>query len=175
MNLTHIDALYKAGQNISGLKLGALSKLYKFLYSSVNTQNISIGAFLDAVSASKPSDVYSIVAHDLNVRFATQNDKCILAIEWINQIKLWSDMFENIEKLVIIPMSYRNEWNSASGKVKVPVEISLIDRLAKRNNISWDEASKLPVTQVILMLTIDKREEYFNYLVTQAQKVKNNL
>lgn len=172
MKLEQLDALHKAGLDIKNLNLGKMSLISK-IFSHKSLEKLSIGAFLDAVSASKPSDVYSIVAHDLNVRFATQNDKCILVREWMDQMNIWSKMFENIERLVIIPQSYGNEWNTASSKVNVPVEISLIDRLAKRNNLSWDDASTISVPQVILMMTIDRREEYFNYLVTQKSKSKN--
>lgn len=165
MKLEQLNALYKAGLDVVTIQLKEPLKLFR-----KDITKLSIGAFLDTQGAGNLKDMYSIVAHDLNVFWMPESAKCKLIQDALVFIEQMCKAFENIERMVIIPQSYANEWNTASSKVKVPVPISLIDRLAKRNNISWDEASKLPVTQVVLMLTIDRREEYFNYLVTQKQK-----
>lgn len=166
MKLNELNALALAGIDIKNINIGELSIFSK----PVSLDKLSIGAFLDVTRSSNMIDIYSIISNDLGVKWNTQNDKCILVIEWLKQIDVFTKAFENIDRLVIIPQNYANEWNQASSKVQVPPEISLIDNIAQHLRCTWQEATKLSVGEVLLILKLQKRDQYFNYLVTNKQK-----
>lgn len=170
MKLTELAALHRAGIDITNLDLGKLSIFSK----QTPLDKLSIGAFLDTTRSSNIIDIYSIISNDLGVKCNTQNDKCILTAEWLKQIDMFTKAFESIDRLVIIPQNYANEWNQASSKVQVPPEISLIDTIAQHLHCTWQEATKVSVGEVLLILKLQKREQYFNYLVTNKQKQKQN-
>lgn len=166
MKLTELSALHQAGIDIKNINIGELSIFSK----PVSLDKLSIGAFLDVTRSNNMLDIYSIIAKDLSVKWNTQNDKCILVIEWLKQIDVFTKAFENIDRLVIIPQNYGAEWNTASSKVNVPPEISLIDTIAQHLHCTWQEATKISVGEVLLILKLQKREQYFNHLVAQKNK-----
>lgn len=170
MKLKELDAISRIGIEYNNDKL---SKLFKFFYNEnviKNLTHLSIGAMLDTTQCYKASDVVDIICKDLKLRFLTENDKCVLYRYWNKRITEISKTFESIDKLVIIAQNYGAEWSQAANKIQIPPEICLVDTIAKRQNITWNEACKLEWTQVYLMLKIDKREGYFNYLVANKQK-----
>lgn len=171
MKIKHLDTLYGI---ISINK--QLSWIFNLFYNKdeiINLDKLSIGALMDCGKSTLPSEQIDIIKKDLNLRFTTQNDLCILYYKWKDRLNDIAKTFEQLERSVIIPTDYGSQWQQASSKVQIPVEISLIDQIARRMNITWNEASKLSWVEVYLMLKIDKREAYFQYLIQQTVKSKS--
>lgn len=137
--------------------------------------NLTVGAYLDIVDSNKPSDIISIIKKDLGIPtlLLPEHALCYLYINhWKRQIESYTQAFINTSRLVIIPNKYQVEWGEVISKIQIPSEISLVDHLAKRMNISWDEAIKIKVSQVILMQRLDLQEQYFQYLINKNMSNK---
>lgn len=150
------------------------SWIFNLLYNKdevIGLDKLSIGALMDCGKSTLPSEQINIIKKDLKLHIL-ESDACILYQSWTKKIIEISKLFEQLERSVIIPTEYAAQWNSASGKVQVPIEVALIDQIARRMNITWDAAAKISWSEVYLMLKIDKRETYFQYLVQQQVKNK---
>lgn len=169
MKIKHLDTL----DGIISINK-QLSWIFNLFYNKdevIGLNKLSIGALLDCGKSTLPSEQIDIIKKDLKLHIL-ESDACILYQSWTKKIIEISKLFEQLERSVIIPTDYAGQWQQASSKVQIPVEVSLIDQIARRMNITWDEASKLSWSEVYLMQKIDKRQAYFDYLVSQQVKSK---
>lgn len=138
-----------------------------------NLENLSIGALLEIGNSYSISNTITIIKNDLNLKCITENDLCNLYLHYWNK-KLLSiqQMFGDIDKGVIMTNQFGNEWNRACQTVVIPFEITTINSLAIKMNKTYDEISKLKWIECYFRIKCDKRNEYFEYLCNEKNKIK---
>lgn len=138
-----------------------------------NLENLSIDALLEIGNSYSISNTITIIKNDLNLKYITENDLCDLYIHfWNRKLLSIQKLFNDIDKSVIMTNQYGNEWSRACQTVVIPFEISVINSLAVKMNKTYDEISKLKWIECYFRIKCDKRNEFFEYLCSEKNKIK---
>lgn len=131
-----------------------------------NLNDLSIGCLLEIVSSDlKPSEIVAKVVKDLNLPKVTKTEHIIYLYYFIkHEAKKITDILNTAQ---FQPSSNTNvaEWTRACEEYKISPVLSMIDRIAQRNNITWSSAEKIKWSEVYAQLMIDARSSRYEELV----------
>lgn len=178
IGLEQLDELYSLGLisaemtgKVSSYKinnwkrfLGFIEKIWKKIKSlfvqniGPNLEDLSIGGLFKAAECKKPSEVINTIISELGLPFPKDEDLPRLFFQWDSEIKKISELFKQTE---INDSEGNSSYAKASNEVKVPPFATLIDQVAKRMGVTWQEASTFKWSEVYLALLIDKKNYLF--------------
>lgn len=175
MKIKHLDNLVL---NSIDFSIGHVqpSFLFRWAYGDsiddiLSLEKLSIGTLLDINEKTKPSDLVHMISEDLGLRLYFESDKVYLYLKWSERIKEILQLFSQYNN-VSIPSSFENEWNKACAMVKVSPDLCLIDSIAQRFNLTYDQATKIPWTHVLVANNIDLRKSIFESMCSEKLKQK---
>lgn len=178
LNLEDLDELYSMGlinAEISGKDLSykisfkerfkrwvgrIIKKVKSFFVQDIkaNLGDLTISGVFKASECNKPSELVNIIIEDLKLPFPRECDIPKLFFQWDSEIKKIGEMFKNTE---IKDSSGGNAYKKAANETPLPPFPILIDQIAQRLHISWQEASNIKWSEVYFMMMIDKRNYIF--------------
>lgn len=175
MKIEHLDTLFEQGIGFN-IESAQPSFLFRWTYKDniddiLTLEKLSIGTLLDINEKTKPSDLVHMISEDLKLHLYFESDKIYLYLKWSERIKEILQLFSQYNN-INIPSSFENEWNKACAMVKVSPDLCLIDSIAQRFNLTYDQATKIPWTHVLVINNIDLRRAVFESMCSEKLKQK---
>lgn len=175
MKIKHLDAFFENGIDFN-IEPAQSSFLFRWAYGDsiddiLSLEKLSIGTLLDISEKTKPSDLVHIISEDLKLHLYFESDKIYLYLKWSERIKEILQLFSQYNN-INIPSSFENEWDKACTIVKISPDLCLIDSIAQRFNLTYEQATKIPWTQVLIANNIDLRKSIFESLCSEKLKQK---
>ncbi len=176
MNIKQLQVLLESGVVIKAEK--RFSFWFNFFYKDktdaiVQLNDLSIGALLEITDKNNLIDIFQIIVHDLKIDTwkMFDSDKCILILHWMDRLDNMMRAFSATDN-IIIPSDFSSQWSQTDQIIPTPPTIALLDQIARRMHLTYEQASNLRWSEVMWMARIDKKEAYFNYLCSKKQQRK---
>lgn len=175
MKIEHLDTLFEQGISFN-IEHGQPSFLFRWAYGDsiddiLLLEKLPIGTLLDINEKTKPSELVHMISEDLGLHLYFESDKVYLYLKWSERIKEILQLFAQYNN-INIPSSFENEWNRACAMVKVSPDLCLIDSIAQRFNLTYDQATKIPWPHALVASNIDLRRAVFESLCSEKLKQK---
>lgn len=175
MKIEHLDTLFEQGISFN-IEHGQPSFLFRWAYGDsiddiLTLEELSIGTLLDINEKTKPSDLVHMISEDLGLHLYFESDKVYLYLKWSERIKEILQLFSQYNN-INIPSSFENEWAKACSIVKIDPDLCLIDSIAQRFNLTYDQATKIPWPHVLVANNIDLRRTVFESLCSEKLRQK---
>lgn len=175
MRIKHLDNLVL---NDIDFSIGHVqpSFMFKWAYRDdmdniLSLEKLSIGTLLDINEKTVPSELVSMISKDLNIHPYFENDKIYLYQKWTERIKEILQLFSQYNN-ISVPSSFENEWNNVCSMIRINPDLCLIDSIAQRFNLTYDQAVKIPWTHVLTANNIDLRKAVFESVCSEKLKQK---
>lgn len=176
MNIKQLQVLLESGFTIRAEK--KFSFWFNLFYKNktdtiIQLNDLSIGALLEITDKSNLIDIFQIIVHDLKLDTwkMTDNDRCTLALLWTDRLDIMMKAFSAADNITI-PSDFSSQWFQTDQVIPIPPTIALLDQIARRVGLTYEQASELRWSEVMWMVRIDKKEAYFNYLCSKKQQRK---
>lgn len=160
--------------------LGTLSRPFRKLLSIVKNLGVnelpsSLGrltlrAYLEACQAQKPSELVRIIADDLELELTNINQSVSCWKLWTKQLQDIGKKLEKAQPNINGDAMSTAIWQQVSEKHKLPSHIWLVDSMAKRFNISYEQAYQLKMFDVIIANTIDGCNAEYEHRIADMHK-----
>lgn len=175
MKIKYLDALFEQGIGFN-IEPAQPSFLFRWAYGDsiddiLSLEKMSIGTLLDINEKTKPSDLVHMISEDLKLHLYFESDKVYLYLKWSERIKEILQLFSQYNS-INIPSSFENEWAKACSIVKIDPDLCLIDSIAQRFNLTYDQATKISWTHVLVANNIDLRKSIFESMCSEKLKQK---
>lgn len=176
MNIKQLQVLLESGFTIRAEKKFSFwfNLFYKDMSDTIIQLNdLSIGALLEITDKSNLIDIFLIIVHDLKLDTwkMTDNDECTLILYWMDRLDIMMKAFSATDNITI-PSDFSSQWSQTDQTIPIPPTIALLDQIARRMGLTYEQASNLRWSEVMWMARIDKKEAYFNYLCSKKQQRK---
>ena len=116
---------------------------------------LTLEGYFRAIQQNKPSDFVKTIADDLHLKLASINQYVSLYKHWQKQIMDIGKSFEKSQPDIKQDGYTEATWANIMLKHKLPNHIWVIDTIAKRFSITYEETYKMRVADAIIALTID--------------------
>ena len=175
MKIKHLDALFESGIDFN---VGHIqpSFMFRWAYGDdmdniLSLEKLSIGTLLDINEKTVPSDLVHMISKDLGLSLYFENDKVYLYQKWTERIKEILQLFSQYNN-ISVPSSFENEWNKVCSMIRINPDLCLIDSIAQRFNLTYDQAVKIPWAHVLTANNIDLRKAVFESMCSEKLKQK---
>lgn len=175
MKIEHLDTLFDQGIGFN-IEPAQPSFLFRWAYKDniddiLSLEKLSIGTLLDINEKTKPSDLVYMISKDLGLHLYFESDKIYLYLKWTERIKEILQLFSQYNNIAI-SSNFENEWNRACAMVKIDPDLALIDSIAQRFNLTYDQATKISWTNVLIANNIDLRRAVFESMCSEKLRQK---
>lgn len=175
MKIKYLDALFEQGIGFN-IEPVQPSFLFRWAYGDsiddiLSLEKLSIGTLLDINEKTKPSDLVHMISEDLGLHLYFESDKVYLYLKWTERIKEILQLFSQYNN-ISVPSSFENEWNKVCSMIRIDPDLCLIDSIAQRFNLTYDQAVKIPWTHVLTANNIDLRKAVFESMCSEKLKQK---
>lgn len=120
---------------------------------------------------------FDICKKSNKIRFATDQDKVWLVNYFFGLLKKIDKFFSRLGRGVTMDkMTFiaNQTAENIQRKYNIPPSVSFIDLVAKKNSISYEQAGKLPICQVLWQLLINEQEQEITKAVTKELNKNGN-
>lgn len=175
MKIKHLDVFFEQGIGFN-IEPTQPSFLFRWAYGDsiddiLSLEKLSIGTLLDINEKTKPSDLVHMISEDLGLHLYFESDKVYLYLKWFERIREILQLFSQYNN-INIPSSFENEWNKACSMIKIDPDLCLIDSIAQRFSLTYDQATKVPWPHVLVANNIDLRKSIFESMCSEKLKQK---
>ena len=165
MNKNNLNTLVSAGISYKA-EMSDFSFIFRFLNRKSlekleSLENMSLEALLDVTHASEPSEINDIIIKDLGLKVFMTSDYVKVYFIVIKQLENFQKLFSAIAREHPIISKYDGLYNRVASSFDISPDVALLDSIAKRMSISWDQAKRIPAIQAYLMMLIDRRDACF--------------
>lgn len=175
MKIEHLDTLFEQGIGFN-IEPAQPSFLFRWAYGDsiddiLSLEKLSIETLLDINEKTKPSDLVHMISEDLGLKLYFESDKVYLYLKWSERIKEILQLFTQYNN-INIPSSFENEWNKACSMIKIDPDLCLIDSISQRFHLTYDQAAKIPWTNILIANNIDLRKSIFESMCSEKLRQK---